>query len=217
MNPTTDTSTEVIPASEARPAPYFGGAEAIGSDDLALPRLNVAHAVTAAVQDGLVPAGALFVSYEAADPEPKILYRPGEEDGVTIHVLGTRKVWAYRNAEDDRFVIVDRPHDMALPPVEEAQDAQAGYEFAVLIPCHDLRLPCSWLVKSSAMACGKRILTEVARAEVPIWTMAFSLSTAQRSNDMGRWYVPVAVVTKANPEHVEAAAQVAALLGVPGA
>jgi hypothetical protein len=108
--------------------------------------------------------------------------------------------------------VVDVRQATGLPPL----GAMRGYDFAVLIPAYDLRLPCSWLVKSSAMACGQRILTMIARAENPLsWSLAFALTTVQRQNEKGRWFVPQAMKVAAKPKNVEAAGEAAELLRLP--
>ena len=206
----THTSSELVPTAAMTPA-YYG--EPIGARDLFLPKLFTAHSSSRVVQEDLVPFGALYVAMDANDPEPRVLYRPGAKNGVVIHALGKRDVWTYRD-EDDRFRVVN-VRDAVLPPT---LDAVRGYDLAVLVPAYDLDLPCSWLLKSSAMSTGKRILTQVMRAApAPSWDLAFSITTVQRQNAQGRWYVPQAVSVKAKPEHVHAAAKAAELLGVRAA
>jgi hypothetical protein len=206
-----ETTTEIVPVDGATPA-YYGGRESIvPEEDLALPQLRIGHSSSLCVQEGDVPFGALYVAYDAADPEPQVLFRPGEKAGVRVHVLGKRSVWCFNDEETDKYTVRD-VRESPAPPVP---DAQRGYEFAILIPAYDMTLPAVWLVKSSAMACGKRILTTIMRDGGPPSRMCFELTTVARQNERGRWFVPQAVSVKPQPKHIEAAVTAAALLGVP--
>jgi hypothetical protein len=88
------TSTDLVPVTNGQPVRYD---ESISTADLVLPKLQVAHSSTRAVQEQRVPFGALFVAIDADDPEPQVLYHPGHEEGVVVHLLGKRDVWTYRD------------------------------------------------------------------------------------------------------------------------
>jgi hypothetical protein len=198
----TTTSTDLVPSTNGQPTRYD---ESISAGDLALPRLQVAHSSTRAVQEGLVPFGALFVNLGADDPAPETLFTPGQtEKGPVVYLLAKRSVWAYR--DEERFVVVGV--DQLDGPVPK--DAVRGYEFAALLPAFDSSLPCSWLVKSTALPCAQRMMTVIARARAPhLWSVAFELSTLPRASERGRWYIPVASKVPAKPKHVQAAREVA--------
>jgi hypothetical protein len=203
----THASTELGPASTASPANY---GEAIGPDDLLLPKLFVAHSSSRVVQEGLVPFGALYVATDAGDPEPALLYEPGDKEGVRLYLVGSRRVWCFQDSSE-RYRVVDA-RDSELPP---SPDAQRGYDLAVLIPAFDKGLPCTWLCKSSALDTARRIFTSILRsAPDQGWGLAFGITTVQRQNSKGRWFVPQAVQVKADPTEVEAAGKAVGLLGV---
>jgi hypothetical protein len=223
MPPSTETSTELARQDEqtngaVATAPdetslstFYAGTDAIGPEDLALPRLMLGQPTSVAVQEQIVPAGSLFVAHEAADPAPTIIYKPGQKTGAVIHAIGFRKVWCHRS-DDDKFIVADRlPTDTIGP----GEDAQPGYEMAVLVPAFDTGMPVSWLLKSTGMSAGKRIYTETIKQGVALWSLAWSVTTSPRQNDKGRWFAPVAKLDKPKPVNVKAAAQAAQLLGAP--
>jgi hypothetical protein len=216
------TNTDIVPReaaastdltrTEVKQTPYYGGSESIAVADLRLPRLQVAHSSSHVVQEGLAKFGSLVIALDSNDPEPTELYHHGDEEGVVVHLLGKRDIWAYRD-EEDRFILVD----LREMPERPTREAQRGYEFAILIPSYDLKLPCAWMVKSSAMSCGQRMLTTIARAEaLQPWSLAFELTTVPRQNAQGRWFTPQERRVNFKPAHVKAATIAAQLLGIPG-
>jgi hypothetical protein len=188
--------------------PYQRAAETIGAEDLAIPRMTVAQSTSAAVQDGLVPSGAIYVASDANDPEPVIVHKPGAETGVVIHPITLRKQWAYNDEAGDF-----RLADYLAPDVPE--DAQLAYTFVLLVPGYDPELPVSLMLKSTGTQTAKKICLAIKRADpAPPWSVAFRLTTVPRQNDRGRWHVPQAISAEADPMHVEQAAALAGLLGI---
>jgi hypothetical protein len=197
---------------ETRLPAQYAGSEALGPEDLALPRLAVAQSTSRPVQNELVPVGSIYVTHEPEDPDPQVVYTQDRKDGVVVHVLGHRKAWVYHD-DEDRFTVSGRSPGAQIGP---SADAQPAYELAVLVPAFDEQLPCSWLLKGSAMNVGKRVFTAATKESVPLFALAWSISTVQRQNERGRWFAPVATpIAKPRAEHVSAAAQAAQLLGAP--
>jgi hypothetical protein len=208
--PTNGAVATAAAPDETQLTPFYGGAEQIGPEDLQLPQVRVGQPPSDAVQEGIVPAGAVYLGHGAKDPEPKVVYKPGAK-GVILHVIGHRKIWAFRS-DEDRFTVVDRSPEARVGPVV---GAAPGYELAVVVPVYAQDMPCSWLLKGSAMSAGKRIFTETAKAQTPLWALAWSLTTVPRQNEKGRWYAPVVTPAKPRAEYVKAAVAAAELLGAP--
>jgi hypothetical protein len=208
---TTNGAVAAVPDEAQLPA-RFAGTEELEPGDLTLPQMRVAQAVSVAVQDEIVQVGAIYVASEPNDPAPKVIYEPGQK-GTVIHVLGHRKSWVFHDSED-RFTVTGRSAGALVGPV---RDAQPAYELAILAPSFDAELPCSWLLKGSAMSAAKRIFTSAAKEKAELWRLEWSLTTAERRNEKGRWWSPVvAPIAKPKVEYVKAAACAAELLGAPG-
>jgi hypothetical protein len=188
--------------------PHRSAAETIGTEDLAIPRMMIAQATSQAVQDGLVPVGAIYVASDANDPEPVVVHEPGSKSGVLVHPIALRKQWAYSDEAGD-FRLVDYAAE-GVP-----QDAQLAYTFVTLVPQFDAGLPVSVMLKSTATQTAKRICLWIKRAEpAPPWSVAFRLTTVPRQNDRGRWFVVQATSAEPDANHVEQAAALAAMLGI---
>jgi hypothetical protein len=180
----------------------------IEASDIAIPRMAVAHSSTRACQDGLVSFGAIFVSTDADDPEPTVLYRPGDEAGVTVYPITMRKGWAF-TAEDGNY------RTAAFDAVDVPEEAQITYTYVVCVPAFDLELPVSLMLKSTGIPVAQKLNLAIKRtAPSPPWSVAFELSTVARANDRGRWFAPVATSAEPNAVHVAAAERIAVLLGV---
>ena len=170
--------------------PYRSAAETISAEDLAIPRMTVGQSTAAAVQDGLVPPGAMYVASDANDPEPVMLHKPGDKTGVLIHPIALRKQWAYTDEAGD-FRLAD------YLAADVPEDAQLAYTFVLLVPEFDPELPVSLMLKSTATQTAKKICLAIKRAEpAPPWSVAFRLTTvraaerprplARAAGDLGR-------------------------------
>jgi hypothetical protein len=210
------TGVELTPAQTPSPSiadraaglvPYQSASEIIGAEDIAIPRMTVAQATSQAVQDGLVPSGAIFIAQDANDPEPVIVHQPDAKTGVLVHPITLRKQWVYDEAGEFRVV------DYLAEDVP--QDAQLAYNFALLVPEYDAELPVSLMLKGTATQTAKKFCLAIKRAEpAPPWTTAFRLTTIPRQNDRGRWHVVQATSAEPDAKHVEQAAALAAMLGI---
>ncbi len=192
-------------------APYRSAAETIDASDLAVPRMMIAQPTSSAVQDGLVPAGAIFIASDSNDPEPTIVHEPGKPGGVLIHPITLRKQWAYTDEAGD-FRLADYLAE------DVPEDAQLAYQFVLLVPEYDPELPVSLMLKSTATQTAKKICLAIKRAEPsPPWSIAIRLTTTGRQHDRGRWFVPQAASTEATPEHVAQGTRLATMLGIAAA
>jgi hypothetical protein len=211
------TAVELTPAQAPSPsiadraaglAPYRNAAETIGAEDIAIPRMMVAQATSQAVQDGLVPVGAIYVASDANDPEPVVMHQPDAQTGVLVHPIALRKQWVYD--EDGDFRVVDDLAD------DVPQDAARAYTYALLVPEYDPELPVSLMLKGTATQVAKKFNLAIKRAEpAPPWSVAFRLTTGTRQNDRGRWFVvQAASVAEADAKHVELASRLATMLGI---
>lgn len=212
---TESSGQELAPVRQSPPAEIVKlgpAAEAISAEDLGIPRMMVGQPSSVAVQDGRVPAGAIYIGANAEDPEVRVMYKPGGRGGVDVLPLAFQKGWAFRD-EGDVFRVV--PDGSEGVPWE----AVPAHTWLFCCPAFDSSLPVSYLFKVSALPTSQKIALAVKQAApAPSWTLAFRLTTVPRANSKGRWYVPQVVsVPKPKPEHVEAATQLATELGIDGA
>ena len=204
---TDDDSLELVPAGSAD-VTYSSSGESIGIGDISIPRLYLGQPSSHAVQDDLAPLGSIYVASDGDDPEPRIVYKPGGKTGALIHVLAMGRAWTYKDQEGHFRVTGD-------PEADRWPGSERAYQFLTMVPEIGLDIPATWLTKSSAMATGKRMLTAIKQVwPKPPWSLAWSLTTVQRQNKEGRWYVPQAVSVPTKREHVEAAEKLAELLAV---
>lgn len=197
MTPGTDVATtsggEVAPLS-------YSPSDALEARDLALPRLYVAQAISNAVQDGNVTAGALFVAQDSDDPDPIVLAEKGDTEGVLFHVLALRKG---KSISIDGDLKAFRFDDPAAPA-----DAWVTYTYALLVPEYESDLPVRWLLTRTGRPAAQKINTVLFRTagSQPPYESAFRVTTAERSNDRGRYFIPRIQPVEANANNVEAAA-----------
>lgn len=217
------TGSEVAAAApSAVPALRHSGADALTPQDLALPRLYIAQAIHNAVQDGLVGIGSIFVANDADDPDPAVLAEAGDKDGVIIHPLALKKgksrdrrgreaagITGYTGPDLERWSYDDGP------PANKATGVWVSYTYALAIPAFDADLPVRWIVSRSGQPAARKINTEVFRLDEDTSpaTLAFRLTTAERSNDSGRYIIPQVSAVQPDEESTQVALALAASLG----
>jgi hypothetical protein len=217
------TGSEVAAApASAVPALRHSGANTLEASDLALPRLYVAQAIHNAVQDGLVKIGSLFVANDADDPDPAVLAEPGDKEGVIIHPLALKKgksrdtrgrqaagITDYSGPDLERWSYEDGP------PANKATGVWVSYTYALAIPSFDTDLPVRWIVSRSGQPAARKINTEVYRLsdDASPATLAFRLTTAERSNDSGRYIIPQVSAVTPDEDDLATALRLAASLG----
>jgi hypothetical protein len=180
----------------------------ITSEDLALPRLYVGQPGSEQVQNDRVPLGSLYLAVDKDDPEPVAVYQQGGP-GLLIHMLAMKKVWCFTD-EGGSFRVVAE----STPGLTADYDYQRGYQMILCLPTFDRELPVSALFKSTAIPTGKKIITAITKSKAAPWESAFELTTVPRSNQKGRWHMPVAATVKPVAKNVKAAAELAELIGV---
>lgn len=193
-------SNDIVPASSNLPAAYNSQSE-ISAEDIALPRVKVAHSSSQQAQDGLVRMGQIFSAFGRDDADPTVLYDPkedGDNEGVLFHVLGMRKGWSL-NTEDGFQTWAD--NDPSRP-----EEAWRTYDYFLCLPEVDADLPYRFLFTKSAKAQAQKInlLLKKSAADGP-HKLAFRVTTAERSNDKGRWFVPQVKSVPADKKNIAAA------------
>lgn len=157
--------------------------------DLALPRLYIAQAISQATQEGLVKFGSIFAAQDADDPDPVVLAKPGDQDGVTIIPLALKK--GLSRSADGRLETwaIDDP---LAPQPSKATGVWVSYQYALAIPSFDEDLPVRWVTSRSGTPAARKINTLVYRlpAGEPPYTLAFRLTATKKSNDKGTFYIP---------------------------
>lgn len=197
MTPGTDVA--VSQGGEVAPLSY-SPSDALEARDLALPRLYVAQAITNAVQDGNVKAGAIFVAQDSDDPAPAVLADKGNDKGVLFHVLALRKGKSISVDGDLKSFRFDDPNAPA--------DAWVTYTYALLVPEYETDLPVRWLLTRTGRPAAQKINTALFKTAgvQPPYETAFRVTTTERQNDKGRYFIPRIHPAEADPANVEAAA-----------
>lgn len=191
------TGTEIAPLA-------FDGLSNFSARDLALPKLYKADYTTKAVKKGLVKAGSLFIATDPEDEDPVVLSDGGKP--VTFHVLALR--WG----KSDDSETPDNPkgelRTFAYDDPAAPQTAWTTYTYAILVPDYDPEIPCTLLLTKSSRGGAQKINTVAQRLkdQAPLYTQAFTLTTAERHNEQGDWYIYRVSQSEADDKNVEAAA-----------
>jgi hypothetical protein len=124
-------------------------------------------------------------------------------------MLAMKKVWCFTDEGGSFRVVAEN-----TPGLTADYDYQRGYQMILCLPTFDRELPVSVLFKSTAIPTGKKIITAITKSKAAPWESAFELTTVPRSNQKGRWHMPVAATVKPVAKNVKAAAELAELIGV---
>lgn len=202
------TTELAAPAATAVPDLVYGGAVPLDIDagDVSLSRIKVAQSTTRQAQAGIVTPGQIFAS--TSEDDANVLFDPKAKnaEGVLIHVLGmTKGKSASIDGSLERYAF----NDPAAPP-----DSWVTYDYIVCAPELEDPFPLKWLMTRSGAPAAKAINTVLRKrqADGPPQANAFRITTAQRKNDKGTYFVPVVSVVEADPKHVEASSQLAAMI-----
>jgi hypothetical protein len=199
-------STEVAETTGAGvPALVSTPAIEIDAGDVALPRVYIGQYSSDQVVDKRVEFGDIFTALGQDDPAPNVVHNVDTEDGVLLHVLGLRKGKSLSQDGELELFAFDDPN---APP-----EAWVTYQYVVALPEVDQELPFKMLWTRSATPAAKQVNLVLAKnaSRGPAWLNAFRVTTAFRSNEKGRWYVPIVRPVDADPEHVELCESLAAL------
>lgn len=181
----------------------FDGLSNFSARDLALPKLYKADYTTKSVKKGLVKAGSLFIATDPDDDEPVVL-----SDGakpVTFHVLALRwgKSDDTKTEENPKGELRTFAYDDPAAP----QSAWTTYTYAILVPEYDPDIPCTLLLTKSSRGGAQKINTVAQRlqGQSPLYPHAFALTTADRHNTEGDWFIYRVATAEARDEDVESA------------
>jgi hypothetical protein len=176
----------------------------ITAEDVALPRIYIGQFMSAAVQSQLVKAGTIFAGTGGDDPDPQVLWSPGDPEGVLFHVIGLRKAKSF--AVDGELMLYD--YDDPSAP----EDAWVTYNYTVFLPDFDTEVPYKLLLTRTGRPTALKINTVLKKNEIggPAWASAFRLTATERSNPKGKFFVAqVKTNITADQGHVAKAAELA--------
>jgi hypothetical protein len=173
----------------------------IGAEDVALPRLKIGQYMSAAVQEGDVEAGVLFTSLGADDPDPVVAETP-----LLIHIIGMTRG---KSVSEDGELITYDYHDPDAPA-----DAWVTYNYVAVLPEVDPDFPVKWLLTRTGRPAAQQLNIVLAKTSAagPPWTQAFEITTAERENKKGKYYVPRVRHVEAKPENIEIAEKLAVMV-----
>lgn len=200
----------------------------LDSRDIQPPRIKVASPTTGAAKDGKVPNFCLFTEKGSDDADPVVLVKPGETDGIKVYVLKMYKTWAAnvdpsnyeiemgKGGELRRFYSLDQ-----APAFIRANEAQGGtryrqYNYVVYCPdSPDSDLPHNLLLAKTSTPAARAINTAISQRMqegLPTYASAFELWPVRRDSDENTWAIFKARPAAADPEHVDAAAELLELV-----
>lgn len=203
MAPRTRKATEVDkPAPAPVPALVNTPALAFDSDDVQLPRIYIAHPASKQVEesDGVLRGGMIFSSFGGDDTDPVVLHDPKSDDvGLLVHVLDWRKG---KSLSEEGELETWAFNDPAAPP-----EAWVTHNYLVCLPEVDPETPYKMLFTRTKTAAAKQINTIIQKNQGrgPAWNNAFRITSVQRKNDKGTFYVPRIKPVEADVEHINAA------------
>lgn len=174
----------------------------IDHNDVALSKLYIGQFMTSAVQENNVKAGDVFTATGPDDPDPHALKQP-----VRFHVLGLRKGKSLAVDGDLQTWAFSDPHAPA--------DAWTTYSYFVALPEEDEDFPYRWLLTRTGTPAAKQINLAILKHEGrgPSYEIAFELTTTQRENPKGKYFIARVKPVEAIPAHVELAEKMIALIG----
>lgn len=184
----------------------YDGLANFSARDLALPKLYKGDHTTKAVKKGLVKAGSLFIATEPDDDDPVVL--SDGSDPVKFYVLALRwgKSDDTKSEENPKGELRTFAYDDPAAP----QTAWTTYTYAILVPQYDTEIPCTLLLTKSSRGGAQKINTVAQRLrdQAPLYTQAFAVTTGDRHNEQGDWYVYRVHHAEAKDDEVEAAAAI---------
>lgn len=198
-------SQEIAKQESAVPDLVRTPALEIDHEDVALPRIKIGQFMTGQVQEGLVKAGDIFASTSEDDADV-LRKQDAKDDGLLFHVLTMRKG---KSATIDGELETYDFHDPAAPA-----DAWTTYNYFVCLPEVDDEVPYKWLLTRTGRPAAQTINTVLKKNTVrgPAWANAFRVTTAQRENQKGKFYVARVRSVEADPKHTEAAEALAVMM-----
>jgi hypothetical protein len=201
-------STEVAPAPSAVPALVSTPALEITAEDVALPRIYLGQFMSGHVQEQTVPAGCIFTATGQDDPDPQVLWEldADKATGPLFYVLGLRKGKSITVDGELETFAYDDPNAPA--------DAWVTYNYFVALPEVDTDVPYKFLMTRTARPAAQQINTVLAKnvAKGPPWVNAFRVTSVERKNPKGKYFVPRISVVEPDDKHVAAAEVLATMI-----
>ena len=199
----------VATAKSAVPALATTPALEIGAEDIALPRLYIGQYMSDAVKDRNIDVGAgdIFVASGKDDPDPQVLWVAGsDKPGPVVHVLSLRRGKSI--SEGGELVLFDY-NDPDAPP-----EAWVTYNYMIAIPSFDEEIPVKWLLTRTGKPAAQQMNTVLKKNEGrgPSWVNAFEVTTDQRENKKGEYFVPRVRKVEADDAAVKVAESLAAVV-----
>ncbi len=202
--------TQVLEANPRAGLPALVNTPALDIDagDIALPKVYLGQFSATAVKEQIVKPGVIFTASGADDLDPNVIWSPGDEAGVLIHVLGLRKG---KSITVDGELVTYTFNDPDAP-----DDAWVTYQYTVCLPEVDPSLPFKWLMTKTSAPSAKQINMVLKRNEAagPAHTLAFRVATAARENQAKghKWFVTQVRQVEANASNVELANDLAGMI-----
>lgn len=196
---------------DLRPTP----ATQLTAEDIALPRVYLGQFMSRAVQDGLVRAGDVFSAVGQDDPDPQVLWSPWRDDGGSgkthkwvwdtskdgpvFYVLGLRKAKSF--SEDGGELQLYDFDDPTAP-----EKAWTTYNYTITIPSVDDEIPFKFLLTKTGRPAAQIINMVLMKNSIggPAWANAFELTTGERENQKGKYYVARVTPAEPDPKHADA-------------
>lgn len=178
----------------------------ITAEDVALPAIKIGQFMSKHVQRQEVKAGQIFASTGQDDPDPQVLWSPGDKEGVLFHVLTLRKGKSL--SEGGELVLWDFD-DPDAPP-----EASVTYNYTVACPDIDVDVPFKLLLTRTGTPAARNINTILKKNQNtgPAWDVAFRLTAAERENAKGKFFVARVGQAEVTKESIKVAEQLGLLM-----
>lgn len=194
----------VAPASV--PDLYRPPAIEISAEDVVLPRIYLGQFMTEAVKNQLVKPGCVFTASGPDDPDPNVLHTLGSDDGPIVLVLAMKRGKSFSDGGELQLYDYDDP----TAPAE----AWITYNYTVCIPDVDEEVPFKWLLTRTGRPAAQQINTVLKKNEGrgPAWHNAFKVTTVQRENTKGEYFVPRVATVEPTAKQVEVSEALAIMI-----
>jgi hypothetical protein len=194
-----------VPALVETPAALGG----IDGSSIALPKLYRGEFQGSLVQEGLVPAGSIFIASGPDDPAPAVVVKDGTKEDVLVHILAIKRGLSKQDANGEL-----QSWDFGDPLAPA--DAKDTYTYFLCLPEVEDgdAVPVKVTMAKTSLRCATRINFHLLKHGANPHELAFRLKLQKREaeNPGGgkyRWFVWREELVEAKPENVETAAALA--------
>lgn len=197
-------ATKAVAKQESSvPALVYHAPLEIEQEDIALPKLKIAQFSTWQVKKQLVVPGSLFTCTAKEDPDPVLLSEAKQikgdwhaPDPIRIHVLGMTKG---KSLSVDGELVLFGFDDPDAPA-----DAWVTYNYVVTLPEFDDEPVAKFLLTKSGKPSAQSMNKVLSKAgSRPFYEIAFEVTTDERHNDKGDYFVPRVKHVDADPDHIK--------------